>query len=149
MRLEITLPGKPYPQPRIRVSKFGAYHPKEHKQKIKKTSMFLKESADLQKWEYTEGPIRVTIVTVCRLPKRFARKRKPIVAASGKRFYKISKPDIDNYTKYILDAATYAGNIWLDDSQVTELIQKKFTGNQDEEPYTNVIIEPITTEGLL
>jgi Holliday junction resolvase RusA-like endonuclease len=144
-RLEVTLPGKPYSQPRIRVSKWGAYHPKEHVQKLKTTSKFLNESAEIQKWKKTAGPVKVTIVTVSRC----IIKHKKQVILSGKRLYKPTRPDIDNYAKYILDCCSKAGNIWGDDSQVVQLVQKKFYGQPKEEPYTNVIIEILDTHGDL
>ena len=144
-RLEVTLPGKPYSQPRIRVGKFGAYHPKEHIQKVVQTSDFLSYSANLQKWKKTEGPVRVTIVTVSRCVVRYKKQ----VILSGKRLYKPTRPDIDNYAKYILDCCSRAGNIWGDDSQVVQLVQKKFYGQPKEEPYTNVIIEVLEGYGDL
>lgn len=143
MRLQITLPGKPYPQPRVRFAKFGAYHSKEHRERVKVTADYLKESATLQGWEKTMGPVRVTIITVSPCPQKLRRQ----VGATGKRLYKPTRPDIDNYAKYILDCCSRADNIWKDDSTVVELVQKDFYGKFEEEPYTQVTIETIDKYG--
>ena len=145
MKFIITLPGKPYPQPRIRVSKFGAYHTKDHRDKVKVTSDFLRTSADAQRWEKAKGPVKVTIVTVTKCPLKMNRQ----VVCKGKRLYRPIRPDIDNYAKYILDCCGRAGNIWEDDSLVTELVQKDFYGIPEEDSYTQVTIENIEKYGDL
>ena len=38
MILHITLNGKPYPQPRVKVGKFGSYYSAKHKSKLKDTA---------------------------------------------------------------------------------------------------------------
>jgi len=145
MKYHITLPGKPYPQPRIRVSKFGAYHSKEHREKVKVTSDFLRSSADSQRWEKASGPVKVTITTVTKCPKRLNKQ----VIVKGKRLFRPHRPDIDNYAKYILDCCSKADNIWDDDSLVTILVQKDFYGIPGEDSYTQVTIENLDKYGDL
>ena len=61
--------------------------------------------------------------------------------------FKPTKPDIDNYAKFILDAITKTGNIWIDDNQVVELVQRKFYAQPQEQPYTNIVIEILDKYG--
>lgn len=58
------------------------------------------------------GPLAVTILWTWR----------------GKRGYKVTRPDLDNLAKLVLDAGTKAG-FWLDDSQVADLHLVKFIGD--------------------
>ena len=143
MRLEITIPAKPHAQPRIKVGKWGAYYPKEHLQILNETIEYLKDTSAIMRWEKTAAPVKITIVSVCKAPSRL--KKQVIIA--GKRLYKPTKPDIDNYAKFVLDAITKAGNIWKDDNQVVELVQRKFYAQPTEEPYTNIVIETLDKYG--
>ena len=143
MRLEITIPAKPHAQPRIKVGKWGAYYPKEHLKILDETVVYLKDTSACLRWEKTEAPVKITIVSVCKAP---ARLKKQVIIA-GKRLFKPTKPDIDNYAKFVLDAITKAGNIWVDDNQVVELVQRKFYAQPTEEPYTNIVIEILDKYG--
>ncbi len=143
MRLEITIPKNPHSQPRIKVGKFGAYYPKEHLQTLTETVEYLRDTTVMMRWEKTEAPVKITIVSVCKAPSRL--KKQVIIA--GKRLFKPTKPDIDNYAKFVLDAITKAGNIWKDDNQVVELVQRKFYAQPTEEPYTNIVIEILDKYG--
>lgn len=143
MRLEITIPAKPHAQPRIKVGKWGAYYPKEHLQILNETIEYLKKTSSIMRWEKTAAPVKITIVSVCKAPSRL--KKQVIIA--GKRLFKPTKPDIDNYAKFVLDAITKAGNIWVDDNQVVELVQRKFYAQPTEEPYTNIVIEILDRYG--
>lgn len=143
MRLEITIPAKPHAQPRIKVGKWGAYYPKEHLKILDETVVYLKDTSAMMRWEKTEAPVKITIVSVCKAP---ARLKKQVIIA-GKRLFKPTKPDIDNYAKFVLDAITKAGNIWKDDNQVVELVQRKFYAQPTEEPYTNIVIEILDKYG--
>ena len=145
MRLEITIPAKPHAQPRIRVGKWGAYYPKDHLKVLDDTIVYLKNTSSIMKWEKTEAPVKITIVSVCKAP---ARLKKQVIIAR-KRLFKPTKPDIDNYAKFVLDAITKAGNIWKDDNQVVELVQRKFYAQPTEEPYTNIVIEILDQYGSI
>lgn len=143
MRLEITIPGKPHAQPRIRVGKFGAYYRKEHLDILDETKEYLRSTSTILKWVKTKRPVKITIISVCKSPGKL---KKQVILA-GKRLYKPTQPDIDNYSKFLLDAITKAGNIWEDDKQVVELIQRKFYAQPTEEPYTNIVIEILDQYG--
>ena len=49
-------------------------------------------------WEVSDKPIRIDITTVSPCPQRLKKQ----VVSKGKRLYKPTTPDIDNYAKYIL-----------------------------------------------
>ena len=145
MIFHITLPGKPYPQPRIKVGRFGSYYPKGHTAKWQKSAEYLRVLADKQGWVKTDRPVQVTIDTVSKLPVKMHKR----VVATGKRLYKPYRPDIDNYAKYVLDCISKAGNIWVDDNQVVVLTLRDFYGLKDEAPYTAITIQPIEEQGIL
>ena len=65
----------------------------------------------------------------------------------GKRLYKPTIPDIDNYSKYILDCITKSNLVWSDDKQVVVLHQKDFYARFKEEPCTQITIQTIDIEG--
>jgi len=53
--------------------------------------------------------------------------------------YKITKPDIDNLTKLMLDCCTQA-NLWHDDSQVVYTILQDVYSTLDKKPKTVIIV---------
>jgi len=143
MILRIVLPGKPYPQPRVKVGKFGSYYNKKHKDKLKETNIHIQSQVLKSHWKQTTKPLRVEITTVSPCPQRLKRQ----VVTAGKRLYKPTIPDIDNYAKYILDAITKSSMIWLDDNQIVELHQKDFYGRYGEDPFTEVTVQELDIEG--
>ena len=143
MILRIVLPGKPYPQPRVKVGKFGSYYNKKHKDKLKETLYQIISQVNYSTWKVSDKPIRINITTVSPCPQRLKRQ----VVTAGKRLYKPTIPDIDNYAKYILDAITKSSLIWLDDNQIVELHQKDFYGRYGEDPYTEVTVQELDIEG--
>lgn len=72
-----------------------------------------------------EGPLSVTIVASWEVPKSRHRVRTPVPAS-----WRTAKPDADNVSKSVLDAAN--GLIWGDDAQVAQLHVHKVTAPQGE-----------------
>lgn len=68
-----------------------------------------------------EGPVNVTMVLECQIPKSWSRKRQE--AAIALRELPTTKPDVDNCVKAIFDAIN--GVVWVDDCQVTGLSLRK------------------------
>ncbi len=143
MILTIKLLGKPYPQPRVKVGRFGSYYNKKHQLKMKETAIQIITQVNMSDWEVSEKPIRIDITTVSQCPQRLKKQ----VVSKGKRLYKPTTPDIDNYAKYILDSITKSKRIWKDDKQVVELHQKDFYGAFEEKPYTKITIQQLDIEG--
>ena len=143
MILDIVLPGKPYPQPRVKVGKFGSYYSKKHQTKMKETAIQIITQVNRSGWKVSDKPIRIDITTVSPCPQRLKKQ----VVSTGKRLYKPTIPDIDNYTKYILDCITKSNRVWNDDKQVVELHQKDFYCAIGENPFTEITIQNLDIEG--
>jgi Holliday junction resolvase RusA-like endonuclease len=82
---------------------------------------------------FPAGPVFVEIEAVFACPVSRWRKREPVM-----RQPKTTRPDIENIGKAFLDAAT--GLVWTDDSQVAEIVIRKFVGAQGEAPYVKAIV---------
>ena len=143
MTLKIILTGKPYPQPRVKVGKFGSYYSKKHQTKMKETAIQIITQVNRSGWVVSDKPIRIDITTVSPCPQRLKKQ----VVSTGKRLYKPTIPDIDNYTKYILDCITKTNRVWNDDKQVVELHQRDFYGAIGENPFTEITIQNLDIEG--
>jgi Holliday junction resolvase RusA-like endonuclease len=73
------------------------------------------------------GPVQVCIDHYMPRPKgHFGSGKKADMLKDSAPAYHASKPDSDNLAKAALDAITQMGGFWLDDSQVSCLIVKKF-----------------------
>lgn len=123
--------GIPVAQPRHRASCRGGF-----------AKMYLPKSHAVHSWKdrvgtaamtaakgVIEGAVKLDVAFVFKAPKK---------SQSGT--FKISKPDIDNLVKALMDAITDAG-VWMDDSQVVEIHAAKLFGS--ESAYAAVVIEPI------
>lgn len=77
------------------------------------------------RFEMTKAPVRVTIIAYFDIPKSTSKKKTEQMLNNEIRPTK--KPDIDNITKIILDALNKF--VYQDDTQVIELIVKKYYAN--------------------
>lgn len=87
-----------------------------------------------------EGPLLVAITFYLKRPKRLCRKKDPNGALPA-----ISKPDIDNTVKAVLDALTQDG-WWRDDAQVCELRATKLYHAKDGVPGAHIVIKETSKE---
>lgn len=121
--------GKPIPQPRHRVCCQGGYArtylPSDHP--VHAYKALLVQGARAARIPVMEGPVRLDIMF------SFTRKSKQA------REFKISKPDLDNLDKAVMDALTEAG-VWGDDAQVAEKHSLKVWSTVDA---TSVFISPV------
>lgn len=122
--------GKPIAQPRHRASARGGfvrmYLPADHP--VHKYKRDIVSEVKAAGWSRIEGPVRLECVF------SFANSRVP----RGPQ-YKISKPDLDNLEKSVMDALTMAG-AWNDDAQVVFKMSAKVTGKVDA---TSITLMPI------
>jgi Holliday junction resolvase RusA-like endonuclease len=90
------------------------------------------------------GPVRVALTFVFPRPKKHFKANNP---AKGLRddapHFQISKPDVDNLEKAVLDAITQLGGFWKDDSQVASIHTRKTYG---ETPGCMVVIRELTED---
>lgn len=119
----IIIEGKPEPQLRPRATRIGnsirLYDPKT----TKDYKNYVKLSAK-QQWtkKPLEGALTVNMDIYRQIPKSTSKKRRKL--KNDKEIRPIVKPDIDNYTKGILDSLN--GIVWKDDSQVVSLVANKY-----------------------
>lgn len=82
-----------------------------------------------------DGPLRVEILFVLPRPKSLAKKPRALP---------ITRPDVDNLQKAVLDGANQAG-VWRDDAQVVDVHARKVYGT----PRCEVTITPLVGDGPL
>lgn len=121
--------GKPVAQPRHRASFRGGfakmYIPREHPVHGFKERIIAE--AIKQNPVKIEGCVRLDLMFA------FAQKKGRV----GQ--FKISKPDLDNLEKAVMDALTTAG-VWCDDAQVVEKHSTKIYGKIDA---TSIFVTPL------
>ena len=86
-------------------------------------SEYIAVEAYKDKWVVAtkEIPVTVSLTFVFTRPK-----------SALKRMFHTVKPDVDKLVRYSLDAVSNANNVWVDDSQVVEVIAKKVYGHADK-----------------
>lgn len=127
----ITVPGKPVPAPRPRVTRRGAYMPKPYKD-------FL--GVIRRSWEmsgrptFPDGtPLRVQVTCFTARPKSHLSRDG---VKNGSPSVPIGRPDLDNLAKSFLDGLN--GKAYEDDSRVVSLFaEKRYTRG---DPYSTVSI---------
>jgi len=110
---------------RPRMSRFGAYTPKksrEYQQSMLDAIQATEESVT--------GPIKLSVTFCHKRPQRLNRKRD-----TAARIPKVTKPDIDNLIKMVLDVLTKA-EVWVDDNQVVQVVAEDWYCSKAEEPHT-------------
>lgn len=132
MRRVIIVTGKPIAQPRHRATFRGGfaqmYLPSSHPVHAYKRDIVT--AAQKVGGEIIEGAVRLDLLFTFQQPKR-----RPMQ-------FKISKPDLDNLEKAVMDALTDAG-VWIDDCQVVEKHSTKIYGHQDA---TSIFVTPLCFE---
>lgn len=75
------------------------------------------------------GALTLKACFVCKRPKSLR-------SAGGERVPKVTRPDIDNYLKALLDGLN--GSVFEDDAQLVELAGSKFYAAKGEDPHIQV-----------
>ena len=123
------IPGRPVPKQRPRVVNGHAFTPEKTKdyERLVRLS-YLNAGGQLH-----EGAVSVTIAVWYDMPKSWPKTKK----VNTKGLPHISKPDLDNVIKSVLDGLN--GTAWEDDAQVSKIRAGKHW--YDGEPMTIVIVE--------
>jgi Holliday junction resolvase RusA-like endonuclease len=146
MRIAICVPGLPVAQPRQRhrvVTSGGRsfatnFTPRNDPVNAFKAAVQLAAQQAYQGPPLT-GPASLTLTFFFPRPKGMCWKKRPMP-----REFKSNKPDWDNLGKSVCDALT--GLLWGDDSQLAKIIVEKWIASGDEQPRTEIVVEPIGQE---
>ena len=130
--IEFTIPGKPKPLKRHRVSKNGGMYDPCSKQKAE---MWL-QIARFKPSEPYAGDIRLSLFFYMPRPKRHYSKSGAVLSVK----YHSFRPDLDNLVKFIADVIQGKDRMIVDDSQICVLEAQKLYGK----PRTEVSIEEIS-----
>lgn len=128
-RIEVI--GKPLGQPRQKQTVRGG-HARNYLEATHPIHGFKSDIRRAWTFGLLEGPLRCEITAIFQRPASKTRKR-----GENPRLHHTSKPDADNIAKGVCDALNGVG--FKDDSQVVELVVRKFTGTPDE--LARVIVE--------
>lgn len=140
MRVVITIPGVPIPEPRkrVKIRAIGkkliaqVYTPKTAKVVPFKRIAALSAKQAMKRMSPLDGPLSMTVIFVMPRVRAEIWKTKPMP-----RLPHAKKPDIDNLQKSLFDALT--GIVWNDDAQICGLVCYKWIAAGDEEP--RVVLE--------
>lgn len=129
MTIEFTVPGRPVPMARPRVTMHGTYTPKRCRDYKALVAMFARRA--MHDREPMEGAVACRIELYFDVPKSYTKGKK--LAARHNVIKPVGKNtgDTDNHAKAVLDALK--GICWADDSQVTLLVvTKRYTDTGDK-----------------
>ena len=126
MTIEFTVPGRPVPMARPRVTMHGTYTPKRCRDY--KAAVSIAAKVAMVGKEPIEGAVALFIKLGYGAPQSWTKAKR--AAASGNAIRPIGRNtgDADNHAKAIMDALT--GIVWKDDSQVVCLTVEKWYGHE-------------------
>ena len=134
--IQLTIPGEPVPQPRQEhMIRYKAnkqpyivnYTSERHPVQAYKQAIALIAKQHCR--EPIDGPVEITINLFCTRPK----------SVKGSTPYKVTRPDLDNCVKAILDAMNKI--VYPDDGRVFRLHAAKYYCEPGTEPRTEIAIE--------
>lgn len=139
MSLHATIPGPPVAKGRPRLTTVGgharAYTPAKTRAWESKAADYIR--AEWGQREPLQGPVCVSVLVVRPRPTSKVWKRREMPAE-----WAPTRPDVDNYVKATLDAASKAG-VWRDDSQVVRLVATKRLAAGGELPRVEVSVSRV------
>jgi Holliday junction resolvase RusA-like endonuclease len=122
--IEFTVPGEPVAKARPRVTKSGlTFTPA----KTVNYETLVKEMFAIEcKNQYLEGEIKAEMDFYFTIPKSTSRKKRALMISGEIR--PVKRPDTDNVIKSVTDAIN--GLAYNDDSQIVEIVARKWYGEQ-------------------
>lgn len=135
MSITFTVPGEPVAKARPRITISGG---RAHAYTPAKTAAYeqlvaVYAAAAMKKAPLLEHPVRLRLGIYCKVPGSWSKKRRSDALAGIERPAK--SPDIDNIVKALADGMN--GIVWVDDSQIVELVCSK---HYSIEPYVSVSV---------
>lgn len=131
--ITFTVPGDPVGKGRPRATTIGGharmYTPAKTAAYEQLVAVYA--SAAMKKAPLLEHPVRLRLGIYCKVPGTWSKKRRADALAGIERPAK--KPDLDNIVKALADGMN--GIVWVDDSQIVELVCSK---HYALEPYVSV-----------
>ena len=125
--LHVTIPGKPIPAARPRVTRYGTYIPKPQQEYMEILKSSIATAMHSQRCEIARTGVPVELVVSVHVPwPKGARKSDAITTVPL-----VTRPDGDNYLKMAMDAGN--GVIYEDDSQVWRMTVEKWRVPRGEE----------------
>lgn len=125
--IKIVVKSIPVAQPRVRVTKWGAFNP------VKDKANWARIQIAEQFNEKLECPIEIKFIFYMKIPKSTSKKIREAIQR-GEIFH-TKKPDIDNLIVFILNSMTDI--VYHDDSQVYKLCSEK---RYSENPRTEIFV---------
>ena len=132
--MKFTIEGEPVAQGRPRFSTINGHARVYDPAKSRNYKKLVRSVAERHVSEPLDKPLSLTIRVYKSIPKAFSQKKRS-EAIEG-RIRPITKPDIDNYIKGILDGLN--GVVWVDDNRIVSLTVHKF---YSDKPRVEVEVE--------
>jgi Holliday junction resolvase RusA-like endonuclease len=132
--IKFTIPGEPRALQRARHGNGRTYDAAENKAAKAHIALLGKQAMRARNKPY-DGAIKLSCIFIYPWPKSYSQKRK----SQSNGFYKVTKSDIDNTIKLVMDALN--GIAWKDDAQVSVIYAEKV--HLDCQACTRVTIEPL------
>jgi Holliday junction resolvase RusA-like endonuclease len=139
MTIEFTVPGRPVPMARPRVTARGTYTPKRCRDY--KTAVAIAAKAAMRGKKPLEGAVHIILQFTFLIPKSWPKVKR----LNGGLVGHTSRPDWDNLSKSVTDALI--GIVYNDDSQIVSASVEKRYG--DDEGVRVVVEEEVPWERLV
>ncbi len=134
MQMQIIIPGRPVAKKRPKFARRGKFVTTYSDQETEESKFYM--LAKSQVTEKKTGPLAVEMTLRFRRPKsHYGTGRNACRLKSSAPDAHVSKPDVDNCAKFILDCLN--GLAWDDDTQIVSLSVKKLYDDHDE---TKIVI---------
>lgn len=139
--MRFVIPGKPIAQARPRLARKGRAFNCQKKEKDFVRCIIQQQMANKRILRLFKGPISFDATFYTSTPSSWSQKRRKSVFGN----WDTSRPDIDNFEKFAIDA--FSGVLFEDDNQVCETYcRKKYAEKPRTEVYINLFGEEMITE---
>lgn len=141
MTIEFTVPGRPVPMARPRVTAHGTYTPKRCRDYKDTVRWVAKQAMKMNGGKPLEGALHIILQFTFAIPKSWPKAKR----LNGGLVGHTSRPDWDNLSKSVTDACI--GVVYNDDSQIVSASVEKRYG--DDEGVRVVVEEEVPWERVV